>query len=85
MEQRWREEPTLRLLAEPRTGWLRVAGCVANQVAFYDRFAAVVLRRRRRGGGAAGDRDLSRPRDDQGWAAWPSRPAERSDSFSRAS
>jgi predicted ATPase len=43
VEQLWREEPMTRLLAEPRTGWLFVAGCVANQVAFYDRFAAVVL------------------------------------------
>lgn len=43
VEQLWREEPMARLLAEPRTGWLFVAGCVANQAAFYDRFAAVVL------------------------------------------
>jgi dephospho-CoA kinase len=42
-EQLWHEEPMSRLLAEPRTGWLFVAGCVANQGAFYDRFTAVVL------------------------------------------
>ena len=43
IELLWREEPMARLLAEPRSGWLFVAGCVANQGAFYDRFAAVVL------------------------------------------
>ena len=32
-----------RLLAERRDGTLFVSGCVANQVTFYDRFAAVVL------------------------------------------
>ena len=43
IELLWREEPMARLLTEPRSGWLFVAGCVANQGAFYDRFAAVVL------------------------------------------
>ena len=45
VETLWREEPMARLLAEPRSRCLFVAGCVANQVAFYDRFAAVVLLR----------------------------------------
>lgn len=43
VERLWREEPMARLLAEPGPGYLFVAGCVANQVAFYDQFAAVVL------------------------------------------
>jgi shikimate kinase len=43
VEQLWREERMTRLLAEPRAGHLFVSGCVANQVRFYDRFAAVVL------------------------------------------
>ena len=29
-EQLWREAPMARLLAEPRTAWLFVDGCVAN-------------------------------------------------------
>lgn len=43
VEQRWREEPMARLLAEPGPDRLFVAGCVANQGRLYDRFAAVVL------------------------------------------
>ena len=42
-EQLWREDAMTGLLAEPRTGFLFVAGCAANQGKFYDRFAAVVL------------------------------------------
>jgi shikimate kinase len=42
-EQLWREDAMARLLAEPRSGHLFVAGCAANQGTFYDRFAAVVL------------------------------------------
>jgi len=42
-EQLWREDAVGRLLAQPRVGVLFVAGCAANQVRFYDRFAAVVL------------------------------------------
>lgn len=43
VEQLWREEPMARLLAEPGPGALFVAGCVANQIRFYDSFAAIVL------------------------------------------
>ena len=43
VEQLWREEPMARLLAEPDSGHPFVAGCVANQVDFYPRFAAIVL------------------------------------------
>ena len=43
IEQHWREEAVARLLAEPRVGYLYLAGCAANQVKFYDRFAAVML------------------------------------------
>jgi broad-specificity NMP kinase len=43
IEQLWREEPVARLLAEPLPDHLFLAGCAANQVKFYDRFAAVVL------------------------------------------
>jgi len=42
-EQLWREDAMAQLLADPRTGYLFVAGCAANQVKFYDRFAAVLL------------------------------------------
>ncbi|HLL62314.1 MAG TPA: AAA family ATPase [Propionibacteriaceae bacterium] len=42
-EQLWREDVVAQLLAEPRAGYLFLAGCAANQVRFYDRFAAVVL------------------------------------------
>ena len=43
IEQLWREDAVARLLAEPRAGYLFLAGCAANQVRFYERFAAVVL------------------------------------------
>jgi shikimate kinase len=43
MEQRWRKAPMTGLLAEPGADVLFVAGCVANQVDFYDRFDAIVL------------------------------------------
>jgi len=43
VEQLWREEAIARLLDQHRDGWLFVAGCVANQGRFYDRFAAVAL------------------------------------------
>lgn len=43
VEQRWRAEPMARLLAEPGAPDLFVAGCVANQGDFYDRFAGVIL------------------------------------------
>jgi shikimate kinase len=43
VEQLWREDAVAGLLAAPRTGLLFLAGCAANQVRFYDRFAAVVL------------------------------------------
>jgi dephospho-CoA kinase len=42
-EQLWREDAVARLLAQPRPGYLFLAGCAANQGRFYDRFAAVVL------------------------------------------
>jgi shikimate kinase len=42
-EQLWREDRMAALLAEDGAGYLFVAGCAANQVKFYDRFAAVVL------------------------------------------
>jgi shikimate kinase len=42
-EQLWREDAIARLLAEPRTGYLFLGGCAANQGKFYDRFTAVVL------------------------------------------
>jgi hypothetical protein len=43
VEQRWREAPMRRLLAESGARCLFVSGCVSNQVRFYDKFAAVVL------------------------------------------
>jgi dephospho-CoA kinase len=42
-EPLWHEERIAALLAEPRVTPLFVAGTVANQGAFYDRFDAVVL------------------------------------------
>jgi dephospho-CoA kinase len=42
-EPLWIEERIAALLDEPRDGLLFVAGCVANQRRFYDRFVAVVL------------------------------------------
>ena len=43
IEQLWREGPVAALLADRAGGTLFVSGCAANQVRFYDRFAAVVL------------------------------------------
>jgi broad-specificity NMP kinase len=43
IEQLWREDRIDALLSEGRDGPLFVSGCVANQGAFYPRFAAVVL------------------------------------------
>jgi broad-specificity NMP kinase len=43
IEQLWREDRIAALLAEPIAGALFISGCVANQGAFYRRFAAVVL------------------------------------------
>ena len=42
-EQLWREERIKELLDQHRDGTLFLSGCVANQGAFYPRFAAVVL------------------------------------------
>ncbi|TRW80354.1 hypothetical protein FK535_20135 [Mycolicibacterium sp. 018/SC-01/001] len=42
-EPLWREPPIAALLSWPRTTSLFVAGTVANQGVFYDRFDAVVL------------------------------------------
>jgi dephospho-CoA kinase len=43
VEQLWREERIEALLDQHRDGTLFLSGCVANQGAFYPRFAAVVL------------------------------------------
>jgi shikimate kinase len=43
MEQLWRAERIEALLEQDRDGTLFLSGCVANQGAFYPRFAAVVL------------------------------------------
>src|SRR5690242_17160753 len=43
VEQLWREERIEALLAGAPGGQLFLAGCVANQVTFYPRFAAIVL------------------------------------------
>ncbi len=42
-EQVWREDRMAALLAEQGSGYLFVAGCVANQGRFYDLFDVVVL------------------------------------------
>jgi broad-specificity NMP kinase len=42
-EQLWREDRIAVLLDQHRDGTLFLSGCVANQAAFYPRFAAVVL------------------------------------------
>jgi dephospho-CoA kinase len=42
-EQLWREDRIAALLDRHQSGVLFVSGCVANQGAFYPRFAAVVL------------------------------------------
>jgi adenylate kinase family enzyme len=42
-ERLWREDRMDALLAESAGGVLFIAGCVANQVKFYPRFAAIVL------------------------------------------
>jgi shikimate kinase len=42
-EQLWDLEQITVLIDGHRTGWLFIAGCVANQGAVYDRFDAVVL------------------------------------------
>ena len=39
----WDLEQIKALIDDHRTGWLFIAGCVANQGAVYDRFDAVVL------------------------------------------
>lgn len=43
IEPMWDLQRVGALLDEDRTGWLFVAGCVANQGALYDHFDAVVL------------------------------------------
>ena len=43
VEQLWREDRMAALLSETRDAHLFVSGCTANQVAFYDRFDAIVL------------------------------------------
>lgn len=42
-EPLWDLDKVSELLDQHRTGWLFIAGCVANQRALYDRFDAIVL------------------------------------------